>query len=86
MKKLFAILLALLLVVCPALAEDSAEADWSVYDALIDSIKAESDPAAREALMHEAEAMLMDTPISGRLFRASSILGWKRNPSFEKGI
>lgn len=61
MKKLFAILLALLLVVCPALAEDSAEADWSVYDALVDSIKAESDPAAREALMHEAEAMLMDT-------------------------
>ena len=61
MKKLFAILLALLLVVCPALAEDSAEADWSVYDALVDSIKAENDPAAREALMHEAEAMLMDT-------------------------
>ena len=61
MKKLFAILLALLLVVCPTLAEDSAEADWSVYDALIDSIKAENDPAAREALMHEAEAMLMDT-------------------------
>ena len=61
MKKLFAILLALLLVVCPALAEDSAGADWSVYDALIDSIKAENDPAAREALMHEAEAMLMDT-------------------------
>ena len=61
MKKLFAILLALLLVVCPALAEDSAEADWSAYDALIDSIKAENDPAAREALMHEAEAMLMDT-------------------------
>ena len=61
MKKLFAILLALLLAVCPALAEDSAEADWSVYDALVDSIKAENDPAAREALMHEAEAMLMDT-------------------------
>ena len=61
MKKLFAILLALLLAVCPALAEDSAEADWSAYDALVDSIKAESDPAAREALMHEAEAMLMDT-------------------------
>ena len=61
MKKLFAILLALLLAVCPALAEDSAEADWSAYDALIDSIKAENDPAAREALMHEAEAMLMDT-------------------------
>ena len=61
MKKLFAILLALLLVVCPALAEDSAEADWSAYDALVDSIKAENDPAAREALMHEAEAMLMDT-------------------------
>ena len=61
MKKLFALLLALLLAVCPALAEDSAEADWSAYDALVDSIKAESDPAAREALMHEAEAMLMDT-------------------------
>ena len=61
MKKLFALLLALLLAVCPALAEDSAEADWSAYDALVDSIKAENDPAAREALMHEAEAMLMDT-------------------------
>lgn len=61
MKKLFALLLALLLAVYPALAEDSAEADWSAYDALVDSIKAESDPAAREALMHEAEAMLMDT-------------------------
>ena len=61
MKKLFTILLALLLAVCPALAEGSAEADWSAYDALVDSIKAENDPAAREALMHEAEAMLMDT-------------------------
>ena len=61
MKKLFALLLALLLAVCPALAEDSAEVDWSAYDALVDSIKAENDPAAREALMHEAEAMLMDT-------------------------
>ena len=61
MKKLFTILLALLLAVCPALAEGSAEADWSAYDALVESIKAENDPAAREALMHEAEAMLMDT-------------------------
>ena len=36
-----------------ALAEDGAELDWAAYDALIASIKAEADPAAREALMHE---------------------------------
>ena len=61
MKKLLALLLVLLLMGGAALAEDGAELDWAAYDALIASIKAEADPAAREALMHEAEAMLMDT-------------------------
>ncbi|MCR5031470.1 MAG: peptide ABC transporter substrate-binding protein [Lachnospiraceae bacterium] len=35
--------------------------DWTGYDALIAQIKAETDFAAREALMHQAEDMLMET-------------------------
>ena len=61
MKKLLAMLLALLLIGGAALAETDTALDWSAYDALIADIKAETDPAAREALMHEAEDMLMDT-------------------------
>lgn len=38
-----------------------ATIDWAPYDELIAQIKAETDLAAREALMHEAEEMLMDT-------------------------
>ena len=34
-------------------------ADWGAYDALIAQIRSETDPAKREALMHEAEDMLM---------------------------
>ncbi|MGN0321609.1 MAG: ABC transporter substrate-binding protein [Oliverpabstia sp.] len=34
---------------------------WEAYDELIASIKAETDLAKREAMMHEAEDMLMDT-------------------------
>ena len=63
MKKLLAMLLALLVPVfsVAALAEGSSAPAWSAYDELIAEIKAETDPAAREALMHEAEDMLMDT-------------------------
>lgn len=38
-----------------------AAPDWEDYDALIDQIRTETDLAAREALMHQAEDMLMDT-------------------------
>lgn len=45
--------------------EPSGEAnplpEWEAYDALIKEIKASTDFAAREALMHEAEDMLMET-------------------------
>lgn len=41
--------------------EDFADpkADWADYDALIAAIRNETDPEKREALMHEAEDMLM---------------------------
>lgn len=63
MKRLLAVLLALLVLVGGAatVAEESSSPAWTAYDALIAEIKAETDPAAREALMHEAEDMLMDT-------------------------
>jgi len=35
--------------------------EWDAYDALIKDIKSSTDFAAREALMHEAEDMLMET-------------------------
>ena len=58
----------------PALAEATTEAaegtrlaskdyapDWTAYDALIDEIRVDTDLADREAKMHEAEDMLMET-------------------------
>ncbi len=41
--------------------EGVATFDWSAYDSLIASIKAESDLVTRRALMHQAEDMLMQT-------------------------
>lgn len=42
--------------------EDVVDAlDWAEYDALIKEIKASTDFVAREALMHKAEDMLMET-------------------------
>lgn len=38
-----------------------AKLDWTAYDTLIADIKAETDTVAREALMHQAEDMLMET-------------------------
>lgn len=64
MKKLLAALLAMMmLVVCavPAMADEGSEPDWAAYDELIAKIKASTDYAEREALMHEAEDMLMET-------------------------
>ena len=64
MKKLLASLLALMLIIAcaaPALAAEGSEPDWIGYDELIAKIKASTDFVEREALMHQAEDMLMDT-------------------------
>ena len=64
MKKLLAMLLAALMILAcaiPAMADEGSEPDWTGYDALIAEIKSETDFAAREAKMHEAENMLMET-------------------------
>ncbi|MCR4588872.1 MAG: peptide ABC transporter substrate-binding protein [Lachnospiraceae bacterium] len=44
-----------------ATATEGPAPDWTAYDALIAEIKAETDFAKREALMHQAEDMLMET-------------------------
>ena len=62
MKKLLsALLVMMMLVACmaPALADEGSEPDWTHYDELIAEIKSTTDVVAREALMHEAEDMLM---------------------------
>ena len=64
MKKLLAFLLAaMMLLACavPAMADEGSEPDWTEYDALIADIKSETDFVAREAKMHQAEDMLMQT-------------------------
>ena len=64
MKKLLAALLAMMLIVAcaaPAMADEGSEPDWSEYDALIAQIKSTTDFTEREALMHQAEDMLMAT-------------------------
>ncbi len=64
MKKLLAALLAMMMLlacVATAMADEGSEPDWTGYDALIAEVKAETDFAAREAKMHEAEDMLMAT-------------------------
>lgn len=62
---MFKKLLALALVAMMALSAVSALAqstpDWTEFDALVTKIKAETDLKAREALMHQAEDMLMAT-------------------------
>ena len=60
MKRLLAMLLAALLICgAVALAEESSAPEWEAYDALIASIKAETAPIQREALMHQAEDLLV---------------------------
>ena len=64
MKKLLAALLAMMMVLAclvSAMADEGSEPDWTEYDALIAEIKSETDFAAREAKMHQAEDILMDT-------------------------
>ncbi len=64
MKKLLSILLATMMLVAgmaSAFADAGSEPAWAEFDALIAEIKASTDYAAREALMHKAEDMLMET-------------------------
>lgn len=64
-RKMLAAVLAATMAFSPVLSvgakSSEAAPDWEDYDALIAEIKTETDTAKREALMHEAEAMLMDT-------------------------
>ncbi|MBQ8162071.1 MAG: peptide ABC transporter substrate-binding protein [Clostridia bacterium] len=64
MKKLFALLTALVMVMAfsvSALADAGSEPDWTAYDARIAQIKSTTDFAERVKLMHEAEDELMET-------------------------
>ena len=63
MKKLLALLLAAIMVLgcVSAFADEGSEPDWTGYDARIAEIKATTDFAAREKLLHEAEDELMAT-------------------------
>lgn len=64
MKKLLSALLVMMMIVAcmaPAFADEGSEPDWAEYDALIAEIKTTTDTAEREALMHKAEDMLMET-------------------------
>lgn len=63
MKKLLSLLMAMMLITTSvlAVADAGSEPDWTKYDELIAEIKTTTDLAHREALMHEAEDMLMST-------------------------
>ena len=64
MKKFLALLLVtamLMSMAAAAFADAGSEPDWTEYDALIAKIKASTDFAEREAMMHQAEDMLMAT-------------------------
>lgn len=63
MKKLLSLLMAMMLITTSvlAVADAGSEPDWTKYDELIAQIKTTTDLAEREALMHEAEDMLMGT-------------------------
>ncbi|NLC32465.1 MAG: peptide ABC transporter substrate-binding protein [Clostridiales bacterium] len=64
MKKLLAMALVAILAlgsIGTVFADAGSQPAWEAYDALIAEIKSTTDFVAREALMHEAEDMLMDT-------------------------
>ena len=64
-KKILAVVLAAATALAPAAGvfakSSEAAPDWEAYDELISEIKTTTDFKEREALMHEAEDMLMDT-------------------------
>lgn len=64
MKKFLAALLAMVMILaCAAFASADAgsEPDWTEYDALVAQIKSTTDFVEREALLHKAEDILMET-------------------------
>ncbi len=72
-KVLTALLAAMLLLPClAALADEGSEPDWSEYDKLIADIKAETDLAVREDMLHHAEELLMQTGAVVPLYYESS--------------
>ena len=76
MRKTLAVVLALNLILCglSALADAGSEPDWTEYDRLIEAIKAETDYAAREHMMHHAEELLMQTGAVLPLYYDNSML------------
>ena len=63
MKKLLALVLAMMMIMscAAAIADEGSEPKWDEYNSLIAEIKAATDFVEREALMHKAEDMLMET-------------------------
>ena len=64
-RKVLAVVIAAATALAPASAvfakSSEAAPDWEAYDELISEIKTTTDFAEREAMMHEAEDILMDT-------------------------
>lgn len=61
MKRLLTLILALVMALSTASALASSAPDWAPFDELIKQIKTTTDLKEREALMHQAEDMLMET-------------------------
>lgn len=64
MKKFLALAMIAIMalgIVGTAFADAGSEPAWEAYDNLIAEIKSTTDPVAREAMMHQAEDMLMET-------------------------
>ena len=63
-----------------ATEEDAVDpADWATFDTLIKEIKSTTDYAEREAMMLEAEDMLMETGALFALYYYNDIFMQKRN-------
>ena len=66
-----------------AAVADDADAvdphDWAEYDALIDEIRTTTDYEAREAMMHQAEDILMETYAVVPLYYYNDIYMQKSN-------
>lgn len=64
MKKFLALAMVAIMalgIIGTAFADAGSEPAWEAFDSLIAEIKSTTDPVAREAMMHQAEDMLMET-------------------------
>lgn len=76
MKRLLAMALVAILAlgsIGTVFADAGSQPEWASYDALIAEIKSTTDFVAREALMHEAEDMLMETGALAPLYYYNDI-------------